>query len=86
MRVGDPGLEHLYEPDYNNFLTLRFRLRPYKGEAGRFAADMVSITTRRRGLLLAGFQNGGPEPGLNPLPGLGVFNLTFPAGAPILMG
>src|SRR2546427_778061 len=37
--------------------------------------------------LLQGFQNGGPgSPALNPLPGLGVFNLTFPAGATIPYG
>ena len=30
---------------------------------------------------MQGFQNGGPgSPATNPLPGLGVFNLTFPAG------
>src|SRR5262249_52603256 len=38
-------------------------------------------------LLLQGFQNGGPgSPALNPLPGLGVFNLTFPASATIPYG
>jgi hypothetical protein len=36
---------------------------------------------------LQGFQNSGPgSPALNPLPGLGVFNLTFPSGATIPYG
>jgi hypothetical protein len=90
IRVGEAGLSRLYEPDRNNFAP-RFG----------FALDLTSVgrTILRGGygvyydtpsqdyFLLQGFQNGGPgSPALNPLPGLGVFNLTFPAGAVIPYG
>src|SRR5215470_14927419 len=90
VRVGDPGLSRLYEPDNNNFaprfgfaydLTGRSRTI-LRGEYG-----LYYDTPSQDYFLLQGFQNGGPgSPALNPLPGLGVFNLTFPAGATIPYG
>src|SRR5262249_45249202 len=74
-----------YEPDYDNI-----------GPRFGFAYDLTgrSRTILRGGygfyydtpsqdyFLLQGFQNGGPgSPALNPLPGLGGFNLTFPSCA-----
>jgi outer membrane receptor protein involved in Fe transport len=88
--VGNGGLDNLYAPDYNNFA-------PRLG----FALDLTGVghTILRGGygwyydtpsqdyFLLQGFQNAGPgSPALNPLPGLGVFNLTFPDGATIPYG
>ena len=89
-RVGDPGLDHLYEPDYNNFAP-RFGFAYDLTGRGRTILrggyGLYYDTPSQDYFLLQGFQNGGPgSPALNPLPGLGVFNLTFPAGATIPYG
>src|SRR5262249_12406216 len=90
VRVGDPGLRRLYEPDYNNFAP-RFGFAFDTTGQGRTilrgAYGVYYDTPSQDYFLLQGFQNGGPgSPALNPLPGLGVFNLTFAAGAIIPFG
>jgi hypothetical protein len=90
LRVGEPGLDRLYEPDYNNF-ALRFGFAYDLTGRGqtvlRGAYGIYYDTPSQDYFLLQGFQNGGPgSPALNPLPGLGVYNLTFPAGATIPYG
>jgi hypothetical protein len=90
LRVGEPGLNRLYEPDYNNFAP-RFGFAYDLAERGqtvlRGAYGIYYDTPSQDYFLLQGFQNGGPgSPALNPLPGLGVYNLTFPAGATIPYG
>jgi hypothetical protein len=84
VRLGEPSLDRLYEPDYNNFAP-RFGFAYYLGAHGRMVLrggyGIYYDTPSQDYFLLQGFQNGGPGcPALNPLPGLGVFNLTFPAG------
>src|SRR2546426_1593553 len=88
--VGAVGLDRLYEPDYNNFAP-RFGFAYDLTGRGRTilrgAYGLYYDTPSQDYFLLQGFQNGGPgSPALNPLPGLGVFNLTFPAGATIPYG
>jgi len=90
VRVGEPGLSRLYEPDYNNFAP-RFGFAYDLTGRGRAILrggyGLYYDTPSQDYFLLQGFQNGGPgSPALNPLPGLGVFNLTFPAGATIPYG
>ena len=90
VRVGEPGLSRLYEPDYNNFAP-RFGFAYDLTGRGRTILrggyGLYYDTPSQDYFLLQGFQNGGPgSPALNPLPGLGVFNLTFPAGATIPYG
>jgi Carboxypeptidase regulatory-like domain/TonB dependent receptor len=90
IRVGEPGLSRLYEPDYNNFAP-RFGFAYDLTGRGRTILrggyGLYYDTPSQDYFLLQGFQNGGPgSPALNPLPGLGVFNLTFPAGATIPYG
>jgi Carboxypeptidase regulatory-like domain/TonB dependent receptor-like, beta-barrel len=90
LRVGEPGLDRLYEPDYNNF-ALRFGFAYDLTGRGqtvlRGAYGIYYDTPSQDYFLLQGFQNGGPgSPALNPLPGLGAYNLTFPAGATIPYG
>jgi len=88
--VGAVGLDRLYEPDYNNFAP-RFGFAYDLTGRGRTilrgAYGLYYDTPSQDYFLLQGFQNGGPgSPALNPLPGLGVINLTFPAGATIPYG
>src|SRR5499427_6663980 len=90
VRVGDPGLSRLYEPDGNNFAP-RFGFAYDLTGRGRTILrggyGLYYDTPSQDYFLLQGFQNGGPgSPALNPLPGLGVFNLTFTPGATIPFG
>jgi outer membrane receptor protein involved in Fe transport len=88
--VGDTGLDSLYEPDYNNFaprLGFAFDLTGVGRTILRGGYGWYYDTPSQDYFLLQGFQNAGPgSPALNPLPGLGVFNLTFPDGATIPYG
>jgi hypothetical protein len=90
VRVGEPGLDRLYEPDYDNFAPrfgFAYDLTGRGRTVLRGAYGLYYDTPSQDYFLLQGFQNGGPgSPALNPLPGLGVFNLTFPAGASIPYG
>jgi len=90
VQVGESGLERLYEPDYNNFAPrfgFAFDLTGGGRTVLRGGYGLYYDTPSQDYFLLQGFQNGGPgSPALNPLPGLGVFNLTFPAGANIPYG
>src|SRR5215813_8413376 len=90
VRVGEAGLNRLYEPDYNNFAPrfgFAYGLTGRSRTILRGAYGLYYDTPSQDYFLLQGFQNGGPgSPALNPLPGLGVFNLTFPAGASIPFG
>ncbi len=90
VRVGEAGLKNVWNPDYNNFGP-RFGFAYDAFGKGRTvvrgAVGMYYDTPSQDYFLLQGFQNGGPGSlGLNPLPGLGVFNLTFPAAATIPFG
>ncbi len=90
VRVGDAGLKNLWNPDYNNFAP-RFGFAYDVSGKGktivRGAVGMYYDTPSQDYFLLQGFQNGGPGSlGLNPLPGLGVFNVTFPSTATIPFG
>jgi outer membrane receptor protein involved in Fe transport len=88
--VGEAGLDSLYEPDYNNFaprLGFAFDLTGVGHTILRGGYGWYYDTPSQDYFLLQGFQNAGPgSPALNPLPGLGVFNLTFPDGATIPYG
>src|SRR5262245_50630844 len=90
IRVGDPGLSRLYEPDYNNFAPrfgFAYGLTGHGRTILRGGYGLYYDTPSQDYFLLQGFQNAGPgSPALNPLPGVGVFNLTFPAGATIPYG
>src|SRR5215475_1926878 len=90
IRVGEAGLDRLYEPDYNNFsprFGFAFDLTGRARTILRGGYGLYYDTPSQDYFLLQGFQNAGPgSPALNPLPGLGVFNLTFPAGATIPYG
>jgi Carboxypeptidase regulatory-like domain/TonB dependent receptor len=90
VAVGDNGLDNLYEPDYNNFaprLGFAFDLTGVGRTLLRGGYGWYYDTPSQDYFLLQGFQNAGPgSPALNPLPGLGVFNLTFPDGATIPYG
>ncbi|MBO0723832.1 MAG: TonB-dependent receptor, partial [Blastocatellia bacterium] len=90
VQVGGPGLDSLYKPDYNNFaprIGLAFDLTGSGHTILRGGYGFYYDTPSQDYFLLQGFQNGGPgSPALNPLPGLGVFNLTFPANALIPYG
>jgi Carboxypeptidase regulatory-like domain/TonB dependent receptor len=90
VAVGDNGLENLYEPDYNNFaprLGFAFDLTGVGRTILRGGYGWYYDTPSQDYFLLQGFQNAGPgSPALNPLPGLGVFNLIFPDGATIPYG
>ncbi len=88
--VGDAGLKNVWNPDYNNFAP-RFGFAYDVGGKGktivRGAVGMYYDTPSQDYFLLQSFQNGGPGSlGLNPLPGLGVFNVTFPSTATIPYG
>src|SRR5262245_33140253 len=90
VRVGESALERLYEPDYNNFAP-RFGFAFDTTGRGRTILrggyGLYYDTPSQGDFLLQGVPNGGAgSPALNPLPGLGVFNLTFPAGANIPYG
>src|SRR5262249_27555511 len=90
VRVGDAGLARLYEPDYNNVAPRFGFAYDLTGRARTILRGAYGIyydTPSQDYFLLQGFQNGGPgSPALNPLPGLGVFNLTFPGGVVIPYG
>jgi Carboxypeptidase regulatory-like domain/TonB dependent receptor len=90
VAVGDNGLANLYGPDYNNFaprLGFAFDLTGVGRTILRGGYGWYYDTPSQDYFLLQGFQNGGPgSPALNPLPGQGVFNLTFPDGATIPYG
>jgi Carboxypeptidase regulatory-like domain/TonB dependent receptor len=90
VRVGEAGLDQLYQPDYNNFgprLGFAFDLTGEGHTILRGGFGWYYDTPSQDYFLLQGFQNGGPgSPALNPLPGLGTFNLTFPETATIPYG
>jgi len=81
VRVGDAGIPDLYEPDHNN-VAPRFGFAYDLTGQGRTILrggyGLYYDTPSQDYFLLQGFQNGGPgSPATNPLPGLGVFNVTF---------
>ncbi|HEV8159195.1 MAG TPA: TonB-dependent receptor [Pyrinomonadaceae bacterium] len=86
VRVGESGLSSVWKPDYNNFAPrLGFAYDVFgKGKTiVRGAVGLYYDTPSQDYFLLQSFQNGGPGSlGLNPLPGLGVFNLTPTAPIP----
>ncbi|MDQ3061612.1 MAG: TonB-dependent receptor, partial [Acidobacteriota bacterium] len=86
VRVGDAGLKNVWNPDYNNFAPRFGFAYDVLGEGKtivRGAVGMYYDTPSQDYFLLQGFQNGGPGSlGLNPLPGLGVFNVTPTAPIP----
>jgi outer membrane receptor protein involved in Fe transport len=88
--VGGTGLDNLYEPDYNNFaprLGFAFDLTGVGRTILRGGYGFYYDTPSQDYFLLQSFQNSGPgSPALNPVPGLGVFNLTFAANATIPYG
>jgi hypothetical protein len=90
VRVGEAGLDNLYEPDYNNFaprLGFAFDLTGVGHTILRGGYGWYYDTPSQDYFLLQGFENLGPgSPALNPLPGLGVFNLAFSSGAAIPYG
>src|SRR5215470_5074356 len=90
VRVGDAGLPDLYQPDHNNFAPrfgFAYNLRGKGRTIVRGGYGLYYDTPSQDYFLLQGFQNGGPSsPATNPLPGLGVFNVTFPATASIPFG
>ena len=90
VRVGDAGLPDLYAPDHNNFAPrfgFAYNLRGKGRTIVRGGYGLYYDTPSQDYFLLQGFQNGGPSsPATNPLPGLGVFNVTFPATASIPFG
>ncbi len=90
VRIGEAGLDRLYEPDHNNFaprLGFAYDLTGRGRTILRGGYGWYYDTPSQDYFLLQNFQNGGPgSPALNPLAGLGVFNLTFPAGATIPYG
>jgi outer membrane receptor protein involved in Fe transport len=87
VRVGEGGLDNLYEPDYNNFaprLGFAFDLTGVGHTILRGGYGWYYDTPSQDYFLLQSFQNAGPgSPALNPLPGLGVFNLNF-LGSPTI--
>src|SRR5262245_8437888 len=90
VRVGDAGLSDLYAPDHNNFAP-RFGFAYNLAGKGRTIVrggyGLCYDTPSQDYFLLQGFQNGGPgSPATNPLPGLGVFNVTFGPTATIPFG
>jgi TonB dependent receptor len=90
VRVGDVGLPDLYEPDHNN-IAPRFGFAYDLTGGGRTILrggyGLYYDTPSQDYFLLQGFQNGGPgSPATNPLPGLGVFNVTFGPTATIPFG
>jgi len=88
--VGDTGLKNVWNPDYNNFaprVGFAYDVRGTGQTIVRGAVGMYYDTPSQDYFLLQGFQNGGPGSlGLNPLPGLGVFNVTFPSTATVPFG
>jgi len=89
-RVGESGLSDLYEPDYNNFaprVGFAYDLTGKGRTILRGGYGLYYDTPSQDYFLLQGFQNGGPgSPSTNPLPGLGVFNVTFGATETIPFG
>jgi hypothetical protein len=81
VRVGDAGLPDLYQPDHNNFaprVGFAYDLTGRGRTILRGGYGLYYDTPSQDYFLLQGFQNGGPSsPATNPLPGLGVFNVTF---------
>lgn len=90
VRVGDAGLPDLYKPDRNNFaprLGFAYDLTGRGRTILRGGYGLYYDTPSQDFFLLQTFQNGGPgSPATNPLPGLGVFNVTFGAAATIPYG
>ncbi|MGH9939392.1 MAG: TonB-dependent receptor domain-containing protein [Blastocatellia bacterium] len=90
VRVGDASLPDLYEPDHNNFaprIGFAYDLMGKGRTILRGGYGVYYDTPSQDYFLLQGFQNGGPgSPATNPLPGLGVFNVTFGATATIPYG
>src|SRR6185295_12710610 len=81
VQIGDPALPNLYSPDHNNFaprLGFAYDVTGAGRTILRGAYGLYYDTPSQDYFLLQGFQNGGPaSPATNPLPGLGVFNVTF---------
>jgi outer membrane receptor protein involved in Fe transport len=90
LRVGEAGLPALYQPDHNNFaprLGFAYDLTGQGRTILRGGYGLYYDTPSQDYFLLQGFQNGGPgSPATNPLPGLGVFNVTFGPTATIPFG
>ena len=90
VQVGDPALPNLYAPDHNNFaprLGFAYDLTGAGKTILRGGYGLYYDTPSQDYFLLQGFQNGGPaSPATNPLPGLGVFNVTFGPNATIPFG
>jgi hypothetical protein len=88
--LADQGLvrvDQLYAPDRNNFaprLGFAYDVTGKSSTILRGAWGLYFDTPSQDFFLLQGFANGGAaSPATNPLPGLGVFNVTFPAAATI---
>jgi len=90
VRVGDPVLPDLYKPDNNNLaprVGFAFDLTGQGRTILRGGYGIYYDTPSQDYFLLQGFQNGGPgSPATNPLPDLGVFNVTFAPTAVIPFG
>ena len=90
VRVGDTGLPDLYRPDHNNLaprIGFAYDLTGQGRTILRAGYGFYYDTPSQDFFLLQGFQNGGPgSPATNPLPGLGVFNVTFGPTATIPYG
>jgi hypothetical protein len=90
VRVGEAGLSDLYQPDHNNFaprLGFAYNLAGKGRTIVRGGYGLYYDTPSQDYFLLQGFQNGAPgSPATNPLPGLGVFNVTFASTATIPYG
>jgi outer membrane receptor protein involved in Fe transport len=90
LRVGEPGLVRLYDRDVNNFgprLGFAYDLTGKSKTILRGGYGLYYDTPSQDYFLLQGFANGGAaSPTTNPLPGLGTFNITFPATVTIPFG
>ena len=90
VQVGTPGLSDLYQTDRNNFgprFGFAYDVTGKGRTVVRGAYGLYYDTPSQDFFLLQGFKSGGPaSPATNPLPGLGVFNVTFNSGTMIPYG